>query len=181
MQNYKLGLNEDLAGNYRRAIEFYSKSVESEELILDAHLNLIVLLITVCFDFGLTLTLMDNRTYNESEISDLCEYLNRILQRSLVVFDSSEVSFWKYYKENYYSGFSRDKISAFLKQSNSNRIPYFQLYIQDLAEKQDVSLYKAEVDELKEELSKTKTIKNEYILSLIESAEKQAKIDTTLY
>jgi len=177
MQNYNLGLKEDLARNYKGAIEYYSKSVEAEELVLEAHLNLIVLLIIVCFDFGLTRTLINNRTYTESQISGLCEYLNRLLQKTLIVFDSSEVSFWKYYKENYYSGFSRDRVRDFLKQKNSSRIPYFQLYIQDLAEKQDVSLYKREVDELKYELSKNKTIKNEYISSLIESAEKQAQID----
>ncbi len=180
MQYYKLALKEDLARNYGRAIEFYSKSIESEELVLEAHLNLIVILITVCFDFGLTLSLISNRTYTESQISNLCENLNNLLQKSLVVFNSSEVSFWKYYKDNYYSGFSREKISDFLKQKNSNRIPYFQLYIKDLAEKRDVSLYKTEVDKLKDELSKTKTIKNEYILSLIDSAEKQGKINTTL-
>ena len=177
MQYYELGLKEDLARNYAGAVEFYSKSVDSEELILDAHLNLIVLLITICFDFGLTSTLISNRIYSESQIGDLYELLNRVLQRTLLVFESSEVSFWKYYKENYYSGFSRNRISDFLKRDDSCRIPYFQLYILDLADKNDVSLYRSEVEILKKELSKSRTIKSDYILSLIESAERQARVD----
>ena len=176
MQNFKLGIKEDLARNYRGAIEFYTKSVETEEMILDAHLNLIVIMITVCFDFGLTSSLIGKQIYTESDINELGEYLNRLLQKSAIAFNFSEISFWKYYKENYYSGYSRDRVNGFLNQPDSNLIPYFQLYVEDLAARRDVSQYKNEIQKLKNELQKVNTIKNEYILSLIQSAEHQARI-----
>lgn len=171
MDNYQLGLKEDLARNYRGAIEFYSKSVESEELVLDAHINLIVILIIIALDPGLSLFLISKRVYTESELGHLYKYLNRLMQKSLITFNSSEISFWNYYKESFFSNFSRDRISAFIGRDNSNIIPYFQLYIDDLSEGKDVSSYLNQVENLKAELLKKNTIKNDYILALIESAE----------
>lgn len=178
MSYFQLALKEDLAHNYKEAIELYSKSVEDEELILDAHLNLTVILFNLCHDIGLSSYLINNKKFNEIEIARLCEYMNFLIKKTVVMFSkSNEAIFWKYFKENYYTGYSNGELREIIMQDEKNLVPYFQLYIAELANRNDVSGYKEIISKLKSDLIKNKTIKNEYILSLIESAEHQNRID----
>ncbi|MEM0940479.1 MAG: hypothetical protein AAGI25_11935 [Bacteroidota bacterium] len=168
---FQLGLNEDLKGNYKAAVDFYIQSVENEEMCLDAHLNLMVILIEVVFDYGVTSNLINKGIYEKSEIDGLFEYLNSLTQKTEILFDSNEVSFWKYYKEAFYQGLDRKAIVDIINQDKNSLIPYFPLYITDLESQMGVSSYVDQINKLKKALFKSQTIKNKYVLSLIESAE----------
>jgi len=171
INHYDLALEEDLKGNYRGAIDLYSKSIENEELNLDAHLNLIVILIEVVLDYGVTSDLINRGVYQQSEINDLLEYLNSLIQKTEILFDSNEIRFWRYYKEMFYNGIDSQKVRSIIDQDKECLVPYFQLYISDLESQEDFSAYENEIQRLKELLSEKATIKNKYILSLINSAE----------
>lgn len=172
---YKQGLEEDIKGNYKEAIDLYFKSVEAEELELDAYLNLIGILIEASLDFGVSSDLINKGVYTQDELNALYESLGLILKKAEISFDSNEVVFWKYYKENYFTGIDIDKIKEIIKKDDLNLVPYFQLYIDDLVNGNEVLLYTHKIKELKIYLLERQTIKNRYILSLIESAENQRK------
>lgn len=172
---YKQGLEEDLKGKYKEAIDFYCKSIENEELELDAYLNLIGILIEVSLDFGVSSDLINKGIYTQDELNTWYEYLGLILKKAEISFDSNEIVFWKYYKENYFTGIDREKIMEIIKKDDLNLVPYFQLYIDDLVNGNEVLLYIHKIEELKILLLERQTIKNRYIRSLIESSENQRK------
>lgn len=170
------GLSEDIKGNYKNAVKFYIKSIEGEELCLEAYLNLIGILVEVSVDYGISSELVRNRTYTQDELNDLSKYLRSLLVKAENHFSSNEIAFWKYYTENFFDGLKSDRVKEIIEKDNSNLIPYFQLYIDDLANDNEVLLYRHKIEELKQLLQEKKTIKNKYILSLIEAAENQKRL-----
>jgi hypothetical protein len=171
------GLNEDLKGNYKNAINLYIKSIEDEELCLEAYLNLIGILIEVSLDYGSSSELVRNQTYTQDELNDLSKYLMSLLVKAETHFSSNEIVFWKYYKANFFDGLKNDRVKEIIEKDDSNLVPYFQLYIDDLANDNETILYYHKIEELKQFLREKQTIKNKYILSLIESAENQKRIN----
>ena len=165
------GLSEDIKGNYRSAIEWYIRSIESEELCLEAYLNLIGILIELSIDPGISSALITDGTYTQDELNGLTQYLKSLLVKADIHFDSNEVAFWRYYFENFFYGLERDKVKEIIERDTSELVPYFQLYIGDLAAGNEVLFYLDKIKELKKVLLEKKTIKNRYIHSLIEAAE----------
>lgn len=170
---FEQGLSEDIKGNYRNAVNSYMLSVENEEMNLDAYLNLIGILTEISLDYGVYSDLIEKGIYTQDEMNDLYEYFGILLNKAAIHFDSNEIPLWKYFKESYFGSLQRDRIQEIIRMEQSNLIPYFLLYLHDLAVDNDVIHYYHKVQELKQLLREKKTIKNRYILSLIESAEKQ--------
>ena len=166
---FNKALLEDISGNYKKAIELYTQSIEEEELILDSYLNLAGILIEISFDHGISSSLIRGGSYTQEELDQLFESLGRLLNHAAIQFDSNEVRFWKYYMENFYYGLNRNEITKFTGSKEASLIPVFQLYIDDLSTTKS-SMYANEIRELKKLLIRDKTIKNKYILSLIEAA-----------
>jgi len=170
---FKLGLHQDLAGNYDSAIDYYIKSVENEEMILDSHLNLIVILIEVVFDYGVSSDLINKGIFSQQDIDKFSDYLNSLLKKTEILFESSEIMFWKYFIESYYYEVEREKLMDIIDLDPNNLVPYHQLYITDLGLHMDTECYKTKIDKLKKKLLDQPTIKNKYIFSLINGVEDQ--------
>jgi hypothetical protein len=173
---FEKALQEDIKGDYKKAIDLYVQSIENEELNLESYLNLAVILMEVSLDYGVSLDLIQRHIYSQNELDDLYQYLGILLKKAETHFRSDEIAFWRYYKENYFKGLSSYHIKEIIGKNDTNLIPYFQLYINDLTNDNDTLLYHYKVEELKEQLRKRLTIKSKYILSLIESAENQKKL-----
>jgi hypothetical protein len=167
---YKQALSEDIKGNYKGAINSYMRSIEGGESCLEAYLNLIVILIEVSLDYGISSDLLRSKTYTQDELDGLSKYLRPLLEKA---------AFWKYYKENFFDGLLNDRVKEIIEMDNSNLVPYFQLYVDDLVNDNDVLLYYHKIEDLKHSLRDHQTIKNKYILSLIESAENQKRLTPT--
>jgi hypothetical protein len=174
---FEQGLHEDIKGDYKKAIDLYVRSIENEELNLEAYLNLIGILIETSLDFGVSSDLIQRRIYSQEELDDLYKYLGNLLKKAEIHFPSSEIAFWKYYKENYYKGLNSGQVKEIIKIDDTNLVPYFQLYIDDLSNDNDTLHYYHRVEDLKHQLKERLTIKNKYILSLIESAENQKRLN----
>jgi hypothetical protein len=174
---FEKGLHEDIKGNYKKAIDLYIQSIENEELNLEAYLNLIGILIETSLDFGVSSDLTQRHIYSQVELDNLYKYLGNLLKKAEIHFHSSEIIFWKYYKENYYKGLSSDQIKDIIKIDDTNLVPYFQLYIDDLSNDNDTLHYHHKIEDLKQHLKEKLTIKNKYVLSLIESAESQKRLN----
>ncbi len=170
---FKKAVVSDLAGNRKSAIELYVDSIEHEELVIDAYLNLIGILTEISVDDGIAVDLVRTREFSEKQIIHLISYLPPLMRRAAGHFGSNEIEFWKYYNENFYSEFERERILTIIEKDPSSLIPYFLLYFQDLSNDADIFSYSSKITELKEALVDQKTIKNKYVLSLIESAEHQ--------
>lgn len=177
MSFHNLGVKADLAQDYRTAIENYKNSVEAEECQIQVHLNLIGILISICVDYGLWSYLVSTRTYSEGELNTLCQYLHQLIHRSKITFpQNSEIDFWGYYIEKYYEGFSVDELREFAFRDPDQLVPFFQLYVSELANGGDVRQYESQIGHLKEEVKQFPSIKNRYILSILEGAENSRKL-----
>ena len=168
---FDIALRKDLNGDVKSAINVYRKSVENEEMNLESHLNLIVILIEITFDHGVGSDLINKKVYDQGELNTLYQYLETLINKTELVFDSNEVFFWKYYKEKFYEEFNRDKLIEIINIDKDSLIPYFQLYILDLENNSSPELYQHKIVELKQKLERQDTFKNRYIKSLIQSAE----------
>jgi hypothetical protein len=174
---FEQGLREDIIGDYKKAIDLYIQSIENEELKLDAYLNLIGILIEVSLDFGVSADLIQRRIYSQEELDILCKYLDNLLKKAEIHFNTNEIAFWRYYKENYFKGLCNNQIKEIIKIDDTNLVPYFQLYICDLSSDNDTLHYNQKIEDLTQFLKERLTIKNKYILSLIESAERQKGLE----
>ena len=168
---FEIGLEQDLKGSLKGAIENYKLSVENEELIIDAHLNLIVILLEITFDFGVSSDLINNGIYSQEEINEFHDYLNNLIVKSKVLFKSNEIDLWQYCVKSYFDEFRRDDLLEIIEKDSKNLVPYFQLYIFDLGMDKEIISYSDKVEKLKEQLNSELTFKNKYIISLIEGAE----------
>jgi len=170
------GLDEDIKGNYKNAINLYIRSIEGEELCLEAYLNLIGILVEISLDYGIASELIRNQTYTQEDLNDLSKYLKPLFEKAENHFSSNEIVFWKYYKESFFDGLENDRVKEIIEKDDSNLVPYFQLYIEDLVNGNETILYYHKIVELKQFLLDKQTIKNKYILSLIEAAENQKNL-----
>lgn len=172
MTFFEQALQADLTEDYRAAIELYSKSVDQGETIADAHLNLIVALFDVCHEYGTTSFLINKKIYTQDEILVLTDYLTALMEKSIKLFDSNEFVYWKYYADTYWDQtISRDRVWEIIEMNPSSLVPYYQLYLLDKSYGVEVT-YQDKIETLRVEVTQHKTIKNRYILSFIESSDR---------
>ena len=163
----------DMKRDVKQSIEWYQHSIVNNENREEAYSNLIVLLIEINFDYGVNSSLVANNIIKQEEMLDLYKLLNRLLNDAIEKYKniSNEFEFWKYYCETYYIGYDRNNLLFIIEKNENNLIPYFYLYINDLASSIPTNHYKAKIAELKKILFNIHSSKNRYIKSLLDSSE----------
>lgn len=161
MKYYKIALEFDINGNIPKAIEFYEKSVNNKET-KNSIINLLIIYWLITFDLGF------RQEYGIEERSDiyLKSYKKTIELKSQAIEeypDDVEIIFWIRYI-NHINGekdFSFSECEELIRKDVTQLIPYF--FVVQYSEK-----YIPQATKLYESIMNQPSIKNKYIISLIE-------------
>ncbi len=160
---FNKGLTYDISGDILNAIKYYSRSLENEEDIAEAYLNLLLIHWLANFDLGFMKEFelnKQNYTCNDSIISDIIEEGKRKFPSNI------EFEFWQKYFNSVLGieSFSTEDCKRLVKNySIEDKVLYFFLYV--ISDKKE---YLAEKEILKKIISRSLTTKNKYILSMLE-------------
>lgn len=163
MKQYNIAIDKDFNKQYNDAVVYYQKSVDENELNVDAYLNLAFLYWNFQ-DFGFF------TYYNISERLREIGYIkyNEIIENGINQFPNNvELKFWKKYFQHIFFGeeFSEKECKKLIERYGEDEyiIPYFYLYLFDKKK------YEVEKNKLLHECAKQPTAKNIYIMSILES------------
>lgn len=171
-------IKSDLKGDIREAIELYKKAIKNNEGGEIAYLNLIGILVQINFDYGFFLDLSNKKIIEENEIVAFDRLMDDLINEGIKKFGTTnEFTFWKYYVDNYYKEFSRAELVRIIGLNENEQVPYFHLFFNDVINSVPYKHYESRILTLEKKLRAEPTIKNKYILSLIESVKENNQID----
>lgn len=174
---YQLAIKFDISKDFKKAIEFYLKSIYKGENLIDANINCIVILGLICLDLNYTLKMENKYGTTKVEFDKYDEIRKKLIEDSKRKYYSNEILFWEYYhKYLSASDIDRNELLDIINIEKENLTPYWFLYFLDVSANRDVSGYIDKILILKRKISGHATIKNEYILGELESVDYHKKL-----
>lgn len=167
---YQQALRKDTSGDIAEAVKGYIASIEAQENILDAYINVAVIFLSVALDYGVESHYISSGVFTQKDVAAFSNRYADILAEAQRLFPSSnEPIFWKKYAEVYYHDINRQELMSIIHLQPDNPVPYFLLYVHDATHDITDIAYWQKIEELREICAKSRTTKNMYIASYIDS------------
>jgi hypothetical protein len=158
---FEKGLKSDIERNIMDAIHYYELSIEQNEKIKDAYINLLVIHWLIIYDYGY----YERYGFNDNNYKYPENQYEKILVLGKKDFpDEMEFLFWEKYFNNLLAekDFLEEECLQLADMDKESLLPYFFLFIET-----GKNEYKAKAGKLIRKISNIRTIKNEYIATVL--------------
>lgn len=160
---FETALELDISGQIEAAAEAYEEVINSQNGPVAAYINL-ACLYWECTDFGFSV----GHGMEPSFMENAGKRMYEVLEEARKKFgDQPEILFWRLYFDFTYLGEDMPPVAKCLELvelPEATLVPYFHVYVQTMA-----TQYLPQARQLLELAKKEKTVKNRYIISVLES------------